>query len=227
MYAASSAITSATALSLPFVSNRMQRIAICFLLLAALFTGCRASRSDVREAIERQMTEFPESTLQDIYKSFYQARFGTGHMITDTAAMRAYLLYELEVAAADTFPSPYYEPVGANGAFVRVYLRNVIEGRLTAEQLLDAFVRSAHPAQPATPDQSATSLPATPAQSWLDEWSAIVQTLREMGWAIDEDEYALLTQAAQADRAVHHSPSYRNAYHPHYRLVRSDIWQEL
>ena len=219
-------------MSLPFVSNRMQRIAICFLLLAALFTGCRESRSDVREAIERQMTEFPESTLQDIYKSFYQARFGTGHMISDTAAMRAYLLYELEVAAADTFPSPYYEPVGANGAFVRVYLRNVIEGRLTAEQLLDAFVRSAHPAQPATPDpatpnQPATSLPATPAQSWPDEWSAIVQTLREMGWAIDEDDYALLTQAAQNNRAVHHSPSYRNAYHPHYRLVRADIWQEL
>jgi len=48
-----------------------------------------------------------------------------------------------------------------------------------------------------------------------------------MGWAIDEDEYALLTQAAQADRAVHHSPSYRNAYHPHYRLVRSDILRAM
>ncbi len=49
----------------------------------------------VRSAIERQMATYPESTLQDIYKSFYQEHFGPGHIISDTASARRYLMREL------------------------------------------------------------------------------------------------------------------------------------
>ena len=48
-----------------------------------------------RMAIERQLAVYPESTLQDVYKAFYQEHFGPEHMITDTAAVRNYLDYEL------------------------------------------------------------------------------------------------------------------------------------
>ena len=49
----------------------------------------------MRSSIERQLTTYPESTLQDIYKSFYQEHFGPGHIISDTASARRYLMSEL------------------------------------------------------------------------------------------------------------------------------------
>ena len=49
----------------------------------------------MRSAIEMQLVTYPESTLQDIYKSFYQEHFGPGHIISDTASARRYLMREL------------------------------------------------------------------------------------------------------------------------------------
>lgn len=178
-----------------------------------LFVGCHSGRQAVQDAIERQIAQFPQSTMQDIYKSFYQAHFGAEHMIRDTAAVRAYLLYELAAAAEDTIgPSLLYEPVGANGACVRVYLRAVNEGMLTAKQLLDAFIRSAKPAEQAK-------------QSWADEWMEIEQMATACHVPCPEEDRQLLMQAAQNNQAVHHSETYRNAYLPHYRIVRRDIFE--
>lgn len=188
---------------------------LCIVMAVALFTGCRHADNSIREAVEGQLRRYPLSTMQDVYKSFYQARFGSGHMIADTASVRAYLLYELAAAAADDtiVCPPFYEPVGANNAYVRVYL-NCVNGKvLTAEQLFDAFVRSAVPA-------------GQPEQSWADEWRMIVRTLRAMDMPIDEAEEAMLMQAALDNQAVHHSEPYRKAYRPHYRIVRRDIFDK-
>ncbi|MBR7021879.1 MAG: hypothetical protein IKI09_00210, partial [Bacteroidales bacterium] len=96
----------------------------------------------VRSAIERQMATYPESTLQDIYKSFYQEHFGPGHIISDTASARRYLMRELSEMGKTA--SPYFEPTGSQGDYVRVYLSAIADSLITAEQLLDAFVRSAN-----------------------------------------------------------------------------------
>ena len=169
-------------------------------------------QNDISEAIHRQVAHYPQTTMQDVYKSFYQDRFGAEHMISDTAAVQEYLMYELTVAAADTVSNPYYESVGAQGRYVRVYLRCVNEGLLTAEQLLDAFIRSAQPT-------------AQPQQSWADEWTHIEQAARETGVPCSEEENRLLRQAAQNNHAVHHSDTYRNAYHPHYRIVEKTTFE--
>lgn len=154
----------------------------------------------------------PQMTMQDVYKSFYQDRFGAEHMISDTTTMREYLTYELTVAADDTVSNPYYEPVGAQGRYIRVYLRCVNEGKLSSEQLLDAFIRSAQPA-----DQ--------PQQSWADEWVYIEQATRQAGIAFTDKESRFFRQAADSLWAVHHSDVYRNAYHPHYRIVERTIFE--
>ena len=71
-------------------------------LLLVLFLSCSFclfgqsfDTLSIRASIERQMATYPQSTLQDIYKSFYQDRFGPGHMISDTASARNYLMREL------------------------------------------------------------------------------------------------------------------------------------
>lgn len=49
----------------------------------------------VRQAVERQMQRYPKSTLKDLYKNFFQDKYGPGHLIGDTAAAGAYLRQEL------------------------------------------------------------------------------------------------------------------------------------
>ena len=166
----------------------------------------------MRSAIERQLTTYPESTLQDIYKSFYQEHFGPGHIISDTATARRYLM--LELSEMGKTASPYFEPTGSQGDYVRVYLSAIADSLITAEQLLDAFVRSANSRQ-------------EPAASWLDKWEAIVSIIQANKMELEgvETDLPLLTEAARNNQAVHHSSRYNEAYHPHYRIVERSIFE--
>ena len=166
----------------------------------------------VRSAIERQLVTYPESTLQDIYKSFYQEHFGPGHIISDTASARRYLMRELSEMGKTQ--SPYFEPTGSQGDYVRVYLSAIADSLITAERLLDAFIRSAN-------------LWQEPAASWLDKWEAIVSIIQTNKMEIGnfETDLPLLTEAARNNQAVHHSSRYNEAYHPHYRIVERGIFE--
>ena len=167
----------------------------------------------VRSAIERQLTSYPESTLQDVYKSFYQEHFGPGHIISDTASARRYLMRELSEMGKTA--SPYFEPTGCQGDYVRVYLSAVADSLITAEQLLDAFVRSANSRQ-------------EPTVSWLEKWETIVSIIQANKIELEgfETDLPLLTEAARNDQAVHHSRRYNEAYHPHYRIVERSIFEQ-
>ena len=165
----------------------------------------------IRAAIERQMTAYPESTLQDIYKSFYQDRFGPGHMITDTASVRQYLLKEL--SENDVASTVRFEPTGSEGRFVRVYLSAIADSLITADQLLDAFVRSANMVKAET--------------DWEAEWKAIVGIITKYCIQVNGLEDAtLLNEASRERQAVHHSRAYNAAYHPHYRIVERSIFEK-
>ena len=166
----------------------------------------------MRSAIEMQLVTYPESTLQDIYKSFYQEHFGPGHIISDTASARRYLMREL--SEMDKNQSPYFEPTGSQGDYVRVYLSAIADSLISAEQLLDAFVRSAN-------------LWQEPTVNWMEKWEAIVSIIQANKMEVQgfETDLPLLTEAAQNNQAVHHSRRYNDAYHPHYRIVERCIFE--
>jgi hypothetical protein len=185
---------------------------VLFLSCSLGLFGQQFDTLSIRAAIECQMAAYPKSTLQDIYKSFYQDRFGPGHMITDTASVRHYLLYELsenEVAS-----KVYYEPTGSEGRYVRVYLSAVADSLITAEQLLDAFVRSANT------DKG-------PNVDWEAEWNCIVGVITKHGIILNgfDKDVATLNEASRNRQAVHHSRTYNEAYHPHYRIVERSIFE--
>ena len=188
-------------------------IMTCIAVMLCLFTdSIQAQEVGIKTAIDRQLQDFPQSRLQDIYKSFYQSFFGAEHLITDTMSVRAYLREEIAVAAEDTVANPYYEPTGANGHFVRVYLRCITEGYISEQQLSDAFLRSAQPQQRM--------------ETWHRLWQDnIVPAARETGLDFSQEELDELTNASRHDRAVRHSDDYRNAYHPHYRIVGRHIFE--
>ena len=165
-----------------------------------------------RQAIERQLKTYPESTLQDVYKSFYQDLFGPGHMIADTASVRRYLMRELSEMTDKS--AVYFEPTGSKERFVRVYLSAVADSLITADQLLDAFVRSANMAQ-------------APDVDWETQWRQIEEIIIKSDIKINgfEADTALLREASRNQQAVHHSRAYNAAYHPHYRIVERSIFE--
>ena len=166
----------------------------------------------MRSAIERQLTTYPESTLQDIYKSFYQEHFGPGHIISDTASARRYLMRELSEMSETE--SPYFEPTGSQGDYVRIYLSAISDSLITTEQLLDAFIRSAN-------------LWQEPTVRWMEKWEAIVSIIQANKIELEgfETDHPLLTEAARNSQAVHHSRRYNETYHPHYRIVERSIFE--
>lgn len=194
---------------------KTKSLIIIVLYFCLLASSCHQKEQEqtLQGAIERQMDTYPEARLQDIYKSFYQDHFGPGHLIKDTAMVRHYLFSELE--KNDVSYPIYYEPTGCEGRFVRVFLSAVADSLISAEELLDAFMRSANEFK-------------EPQTEWVTEWAEIVRTIRENEIYVegfDEDEPAL-TEAAKNHQAMHHSRAYNVAYCPHYRIVRRDIFEK-
>jgi len=200
-----------------FAAKSIIKMKSLLLTLVLSCSSCLFGQSfdtlSIRTAIERQLATYPESTLQDIYKSFYQDRFGPGHIISDTASARSYLMRELsEMSEISTI---YYEPTGSEGRFVRVYLSTVTDGYITAGQLLNAFVRSAN-------------MVKEPETDWTTEWKTIKGIITNYGIQVNglETDVPLLDEASRNRQAVHHSRTYNAAYHPHYRIVERSVFEE-
>lgn len=190
------------------------------LLAAALSVlgSCRPSidRNVVDAAIERQMTQFPESRLQDLYKSFFQDRFGPGHLINDRDGALRYIQSELQEAGVMT--GPFTEPCGWEENYVRVSLRAVREGRLSAEELTEMLVQSAIPVD------------STAVEAWKKEWTVILSEVRRTHPdlpGLEEDARKLDSLLASGQYAYHHSQAYNEAYRPHYRIVRKELADRL
>ena len=184
----------------------------CCLMSGACFAQTQIlDTTSIRDAIVRLSATYPKATLQDVYKSFFQEHFGPSHLIPDTATARYYLTHELaEYNQATTL---YYEPTGAEGRYVRVYLSAIADSLITAEQLLDAFVRSSIPM-------------GKPATDWQTKWAFIVEVVTQSGIHFDhfEEDVELLREASLKNQEMRHSRVYNAAYHPHYRIIRRDIF---
>lgn len=193
----------------------MKRITFILLFIVAI-TMASAQEIDkaaLRMAIERQLHDYPQATLQDVYKAFYQEHFGPEHMISDTAVVRNYLNHELATMGGER-SGLYYEPIGVDGNYVRVYLSAVIDGLISSDELLQAFIDSATARQ-------------EPAVEWATKWNAIVEVIDEIRPGFGASERAMLRQVSHDKKAVHHSQVYNAAYHPHYRIVDRTIFELL
>ena len=188
------------------------------LILAALsLSACiqKQATSDVPEDAVRALCEdmvrtYPQATLQDLYKTCYQDFFGAEHMIRDTASVKRYLHYEIEQCATEDLTlMPAQEPTGFRHRFVRVNLRCILDGQMTEDELFEAFLDAANTSTPVHTD-------------WQTEWSQIETIALQVhpAW-VDTELQKTLHEAAQANCAVHHSDAFRNAYHPHYRIIKN------
>ena len=171
----------------------------------------------VETFVSSQLERYPKARLLDVYKSCFQDYMGAEHLVGDTIAARSYLEDELATTALDSLLPWLVEPCGIHERYVRVSLRTVLEGRITAEVLLDAFIASANDPERPTLAQ------------WCEQWHSIVAVIDSMATDLpsyQEDKSLIEEVLAQGQYAISHSPDYREAYSPHYRIVKRDIYEQ-
>lgn len=198
----------------------MKQVLLTTLVAALLLAGCTTKgggpdKGD-REALAQYMDAYPEAHLQDIYKSCFQNIFGVAHLISDTQACVDYLAAEMEELDPDDREYSLYEYTLPDSHFVRVDLHAVAEGLVPQDLLVALLMESA----------------ATPAPMTQEEWVARWQELKAAADALEPRPEGYEREAAEIDSLLaegkyvwHHSRRYNEVYHPHYRLVRRDLFE--
>lgn len=193
-----------------------QKHVIIFIFLVLAQTACnRGPEKEISRAVDRILTEYPASTLQDLYKSFFQDAMGPGHLISDPESAKAYLLYEL--AEATRFDTVLLEPAGYRGNFYRVNLSLVADGIIPADTFLKYFVAGINGFRAPGPDD------------WKREWERIFSVIQEEhpelpGMEMDKMKIDSLLHAGVF--VGHHSQVYTETYEPHYRLIDKNLFDE-
>ena len=197
----------------------MRSLVYTFLLVFAFVCASAQTKcvdaDAVRVAVERMMADYPHSTLQDIYKSFFQDNFGPGHAAPDSAQATAWLHNEL--AKVDRLDVTLYEPTGYKGNYYRVSLVAVASGKVQADALLSAFLRSVRAVQPSE------------VAAWAKKWEQIESVISKMELAFpsyEADAAAIKEMLSKGHYAVHHSRLYNEHYAPHYRIIAKDIFEK-
>lgn len=194
--------------------GRLSGLVNIFLLV--IIISCSNRESDIILAVRAQLKIYPASTLQDIYKSFFQDEFGPGHLITDSTGAREYL--ESELSDMESRGNYIAEPCGTGKNFFRVPLDLVKDGKVTADDYLDAFLESAE----------SFSIPET--ELWKKKWDSIVKEIEKSKLPVNnfaEDKVSLDEMLKKGETAVHHSRSYSEKYDPHYRIMGKEQWENL
>ena len=197
----------------------MRRLVYTLLLTIAFVCAAAQTKcvdaAGVRSAVERMVADYPHSTLQDIYKSFFQDNFGPGHAVPDSAQAAAWLHGEL--ANVEQLDVPLYEPTGSNANYYRVSLAAIASGKLQADALLSAFLRSVRAVQPSE------------VAAWAKEWEQIESVIAAMELPLpnyDADAAVIKTMLATGNYAVHHSRLYNEHHAPHYRIIAKDVFEK-
>ena len=201
----------------------------------------KALESSVKSFLER----YPKATLQDVYKNNFQDVYGPAHIMADREGVIAYLERELKkmklegagpvkakqlsevnfAGRADTSgkmpvqqkrdASYYYTPCGWRNNYYQVSLEVVSDGLVPIGTFADAFIAGGGEEPKVT-------------EEWLQEWTLIKKAVKRVAPGIEgyrSDDAKITALIKEGKFVVHHSTQYGEAYKPHYRIMRRDIFE--
>lgn len=151
-----------------------------------------------------QLARYPACEMTDLLKALYQSTMGCGHFAPDEAQAARYLESELSALIPAPAGAQAVEPLGA---YSRVHLAPAVRDGLAPRTLLRLFLASAGPETPERRAELAQAVQKIPALSLPFPQETVHQVVE-----------AYLSQGCPP---LHHSPAFRAAYAPAYRLVRT------
>ena len=194
----------------------MKQSVILIAFLSVLFSCTHPSQEQAREAFVRTyFQKYPQATLQDIYKGSFQDVFGPAHILTDRDAVKKYIQYEM--SQVESYENEDYVPCGWQGNFYQVNLKVIADGRIAMDDFVDAFMASAN------------GIDTTLTPKFIDNWQLVQQSVRKIIPELEgfEKDSTLLSHLLKKGKyVVHHSEKFNDHYHPHYRIIRKDIFEK-
>ena len=190
--------------------------------------------------VEQMCQKYPQATLQDFYKSNFQDYFGPSHIMASREQVIAYLNREVQKMKLERAPavvvSPaeagtagagagkssaaeknYYDPCGWRHNYYQVSLDVIADGIMSVEEFADAFIAGGGQEPDVTPE-------------WLDEWNEIKRVVKKKAPGVkgfSKDASRISSLIKEGKYVVHHSDAYNQAYKPHYRIIRRDIFEAV
>jgi len=162
---------------------------------------------DLVEAGRAQLARYPESSLIDLYKSFFQDAFGAGHLLGDPRQTRLY--FEKELTSMQSRGRRASEPCGLGRNFYRIPMDLIADGIVDRKEYYDSFLASA------------SSFTVPNLASWKEEWQSIMEAITPLIHLITgfEADAKRINSLLRSDSyALGHSDHYRSAWDPHYRI---------
>lgn len=153
--------------------------------------------------IRRHLEKYPQLELQDLFKYIFQSSFGCEHMISSLDSISAYLIEEYK--KIDHSQKAEIDPL--DGDYSRVYLSIISEG-LSPSTLAKIFFLSS---KQETDGRHAL----------MSKLSALQEMVANAELPFTLNEFDTLSKEwhDQGYPAIHHSQTFRNKYHPAYRVI--------
>jgi hypothetical protein len=153
--------------------------------------------------------------VQDVYKLFFQARLGIGHMLPDSVSASRYLEQELAHLGTAIHGEELVEGISADSEAVRINLRPFVALKIPSQILIRAMLVSDRAWRPDT-------------AGFRHDWEGFVALARNGALSFPRDEVERWNSRIEGGvlDPVHHSASYVQANRPAYRVVRRSIWDQ-
>ena len=141
--------------------------------------------------------------------------FGPAHILTNRESVTKYIQYEM--SQVECYENEDYVPCGWQGNFYQVNLKVIADGRVPMDTFVEAFMASAQ------------GIDTTLTPQFIEDWQGMQQSVRKVVPELEgfEKDSTLLAQLLQEGKyVVHHSEKFNTHYHPHYRIIRKNIFEE-
>lgn len=161
---------------------------------------------ETQNFIKTLLKKYPEAEIQDICKALYQSTKGSGHFVSDISTCAERIQNEFK----NTESTEEDIITELDGEYARISLAILNKG-LSAETLARMFSLSQE-------EDSCTSFRL---EKKTDEFLSLCKEEK----IFDYEEACRFVTSWKKDGypPLHHSESYRNTYHPCYRLIRKDM----
>ena len=189
-----------------------------YILLLLLIINIESKFDMDLSILLEQIKNHPNQTLQDVYKSCYQDEYGPGHLISNESSAINSLYQEINSIEKDYNPPTLIEKTGIYGNYLRVDLTLIRDGIVPFFVLFKALTISAQIGGQKTD------------KNWDKIWNEIAQAIIDSDIRFEnfEEDLDRLEKISKSDdKVVHHSEMYEDTYHPHYRIIEKNVYNDV
>ncbi|MGE4572179.1 MAG: hypothetical protein AB7E09_05475 [Candidatus Izemoplasmatales bacterium] len=169
----------------------------------------------IKGIIKDHYKKYPKMELQDFIKMFYQNSFGPKHIQSNPSLESTIQFIEEELGYfVENSETRQVEYIGND--YYRVSLSVIKHGLLSPYQLGQAFYQSMLES-PIIEDYNI--------QLFINQLRLLCEMINENILQLDKEKCQLMVEEYldKGIRPIHHSDTYKELYHPHYRLVHKTI----